>query len=506
MRVVFILCDSVNRRFLNAYGSEHPAITPNIDRLAEMGTVFDDHWVGSAPCMPARRDLQTGRVNFLEKPWGAMEPFDYSLPELLKTSNTHSHIVTDHYHYLGKGGEDYIGGFCSFDIIRGQEKDNNSLVADKGGIIKAERPENYKGTYSLAHDLTYSQFRSVEEYPTPVTLKRAADWLERNKDADNFLLWAEAFDPHEPFDAPREFVDMYPEDDDDVTGKQIYWLNYKENEFTPQETRHLVRLYKAQLTLADRYIGRIFEVMDRNDMWKDTMVIFTTDHGLMLGEHGYMAKNYMAAYNEVFNIPLIMWHPDAKVKRFGGITQNIDMLPTLCRQFGTDLTQVTYPLHGMDLTPCFMGETDKAHEEIIYGNFGSNVNYYNGRYTYMRAAKDETNKPLNIYTAMPTTSHHFYGPGLVNTEDYGKIELAHNFAGYPVFKIPAEIVRMTSGSQRYDRRTYYVENTQLFDIREDYAQEHPIRDEAIERQCIEGLRRVMKERGAPEEQFERLGI
>ena len=67
MKTIFILCDTLNRRMLSAYGAgEDAAITPNIDRLARRSVVFDSHWCGSAPCMPARRDIMTGRLNFLE--------------------------------------------------------------------------------------------------------------------------------------------------------------------------------------------------------------------------------------------------------------------------------------------------------------------------------------------------------------------------------------------------------------------------------------------------------
>ena len=67
MKTIFILCDTLNRRMLSAYGAgKDAAITPNIDRLARRSVVFDSHWCGSAPCMPARRDIMTGRLNFLE--------------------------------------------------------------------------------------------------------------------------------------------------------------------------------------------------------------------------------------------------------------------------------------------------------------------------------------------------------------------------------------------------------------------------------------------------------
>ncbi|MDE6456469.1 MAG: sulfatase-like hydrolase/transferase, partial [Dysosmobacter sp.] len=99
MRAIFILADSTNRRFLNMYGSACPALTPNLDRLAARGAVFENHWCGSAPCMPARRDIMTGRLNFLEKPWGGVEPFDQTLPALLKTKNVYTRMYTDHYLY-----------------------------------------------------------------------------------------------------------------------------------------------------------------------------------------------------------------------------------------------------------------------------------------------------------------------------------------------------------------------------------------------------------------------
>jgi len=79
MKAVFILLDSMNRNYLPIYGNDWLK-TPNIQRLAKRGVVFDNHWIGSAPCMPARRDILTGRLNFLERGWGAIEPMDTPFP------------------------------------------------------------------------------------------------------------------------------------------------------------------------------------------------------------------------------------------------------------------------------------------------------------------------------------------------------------------------------------------------------------------------------------------
>ena len=83
MRIVFVLLDSLNRNAMTPYGSE-VVHTPNFTRFQERAITFDNHYVGSLPCMPARRDLHTGRNHFLHRSWGPLEPFDDSFPELLK--------------------------------------------------------------------------------------------------------------------------------------------------------------------------------------------------------------------------------------------------------------------------------------------------------------------------------------------------------------------------------------------------------------------------------------
>ena len=83
-------------------------------------------------------------------------------------------------------------------------------------------------------------------------------------------------------------------------------------------------------------------------------------------QHGYMAKNYMPAYNEVFHIPLVIWHPKAKVKRFAGLTQNIDLFPTILDQYQVDMEQMHYPIHGKNLMPALTGETDTVHDVHLW--------------------------------------------------------------------------------------------------------------------------------------------
>ena len=116
MKAIVILFDTLCRRFLPPYGNSAIA-TPNMDRLARKSVIFDNHWMGSAPCMPARRDMLTGRYNFLERGWGGLEPFDIPLPHVLAHAGIHSHIETDHYHYFQGGGEFYATTFSTWAVI-----------------------------------------------------------------------------------------------------------------------------------------------------------------------------------------------------------------------------------------------------------------------------------------------------------------------------------------------------------------------------------------------------
>jgi arylsulfatase A-like enzyme len=128
MKVVFVLFDSLNRRSLECYGGT-TVRTPNFARLAQRCVTFDNHYVGSLPCMPARRDMQTGRLSFLHRSWGPLEPFDNTFPEMLAEAGDYSHQETETLHYIADGGATYHTRFDSNDFIPGQEGDARRIIA-----------------------------------------------------------------------------------------------------------------------------------------------------------------------------------------------------------------------------------------------------------------------------------------------------------------------------------------------------------------------------------------
>ena len=90
MKAIMVMFDSLNRQYLPPYGAEG-VHAPNFARLAERTAIFDTCYAGSMPCIPARREMHTGRYNFLHRGWGPLEPFDDSVPEMLKRSEVLPH-------------------------------------------------------------------------------------------------------------------------------------------------------------------------------------------------------------------------------------------------------------------------------------------------------------------------------------------------------------------------------------------------------------------------------
>src|SRR3954468_2489845 len=121
-RAVMVMYDSLNRRMLPPYGAEN-VHAPNFSRLADHTALYDNCYAGSMPCMPARRELLTGRHNFLHRSWGPLEPFDDAMPEILRFNEVYTHLATDHQHYFEDGGGTYQNRYSSWEYTRGQEGD-----------------------------------------------------------------------------------------------------------------------------------------------------------------------------------------------------------------------------------------------------------------------------------------------------------------------------------------------------------------------------------------------
>ena len=199
MKAVFVLFDSLCRNALGCYGSPWVR-TPNFDRFAARGVTFDRHFVGSLPCMPARRDLHTGRLNFMHRSWGPLEPFDNSFPQSMWLAGIHTHLISDHLHYFEDGGATYHNRFRTWDFIRGQEYDAwKAMVQPPVERLRAKyaakhydfdgtwrKPRAvYDGSWKRIQHAINSEFM-VEEKDLPLARCFASgfEFLDQNRAAD----------------------------------------------------------------------------------------------------------------------------------------------------------------------------------------------------------------------------------------------------------------------------------------------------------------------------------
>lgn len=490
MKVIMVMFDSLNRRFLNPYGCEE-TITPNFSRLAQKTVRFDQCYAASLPCIPARRELHTGRYNFLHRSWGPMEPFDDSMPRILHNHGIHSHLVSDHGHYWECGGATYHTQYSTWDNIRGQEGD--PWVPVVGGAEDtapnfAVFTEGLRGELYRQNVANRLRCTSKESFPLVKTFDEGIRFLEENEGKDSYFLQIESFSPHEPFMASREFKDMYP---GKTKGKKYEWPDYAPVKESQEEVEEVRYSYFADLSMCDEQLGRILDYMDEKKLWEDTMLIVNTDHGYMLGEHGYWAKNYMPCYDEIVHIPLFVWDPRAPEcagEYRSSLVQTIDLPVTILKFFGISPMA---DMQGSDIAQVI--QDDQAVRSYgIFGMFGAHICCTDGRYVYMRAPRN-LSIPLYEYTLMPTHMMNFFSMEELRSMKWHK--------GFSFTKnCPVMQIETDTAIRCVQNRDY------LFDLADDQEEEHPIISEELTAKMEKEMYRLMVQTDAPEELYLRFGF
>lgn len=501
MKVVFALFDSLNRKALEPYGGKTIA-TPNFTRLAARAVTFETHYVGSLPCMPARRDLHTGRLSFLHRSWGPLEPFDNAFPELLYEAGIYSHLISDHCHYWKDGGATYHNRYDTFEFIRGQEKDPwKAMVQPPWERLREKYHElqfSDRRRDKFAHHIINREAMSEDDdaFPSVRCFNAAFEFLDANRSADGWFLQIETFDPHEPFHAPARFREAYPTN---YSGPILDWPPYARVSEAPDECAELRANYCAVVALCDAQLGRLLDYFDTHDLWRDTALVVTTDHGYLLGEHDWWAKNRMHCYEEVSHIPLMIWHPAlADGGRRRTLTQTIDLMPTFL-----DMFDVAAPpeVQGFSLLPVLARE-QRLREAALFGYFGGAVNLTDGRYTYFRYPDDLASQEVFQYTVMPT---HLARP--FTAEELSTATLAPPFGftkGVPLLKVP--VIESSPMYRNYGPGCLLDRETVLFDLETDPDQLTPCTDPAVERRLERLMVELMDANEAPPEAFARLGL
>lgn len=409
--VLLITIDSLRRDFLSTYAAQptvcdYPVATPNLDRFAERATVFDTHYAGSLPCMPQRREFLCGIREFLWRPWGPAEPFDRTVPAVAGEADITTGLITDHYHYFEHGAHGYYEDFHGFEFVRGHEHDHwktaprwpdHRLLAqdNRHDVDHDDVPPGSAGAY--ARNVAGLDELDERDFFAPRVFTAASTWLRDNAAWDRWFCYVDSFDVHEPFHCPEPYASMYT-DEDPTDPELVVWPDYApvaDQGLTDRQLDFVISQFAGKVTMVDRWFGRVLDRLDRLGAWDETIVIVTTDHGELLGEHGYIMKNYMPVYDPIAHTPLLIAHPEGGPDRIDALTSAVDLYPTMLEGLGRPIPAHT---HGQSLLPLARGHSSDHRDYALYGYFGADACITDGQYTYFHPGRTDT--PVTIYSTM----------------------------------------------------------------------------------------------------------
>ena len=264
MNVIWIVADTFRQDHLGAYRKKN-IITPSLDALAAKATLFNRHYAAGFPTMPTRADHALGRWTMSFMGWEPLPEEATTLAELLATNGYHTAAMVDTPFYL-RGGMNYDKGFQTFSMYPGQEGSATRLLT-----------QSHHESRDARESWVFEGDRNVAK-----TVVSAMEWLQLHHQED-FFLYIDTWDPHEPWDAPAYYSRMYlPEHDGEVIQPPYgYWMDVPG--YTKDHVTKARAAYAGEVTMVDTWIGYLLRMVENMGLMEETAIIFTSDHGFYFG-------------------------------------------------------------------------------------------------------------------------------------------------------------------------------------------------------------------------------
>ena len=248
-------------------------------------------------------------------------------------------------------------------------------------------------------------------------------------------------------------------------------------------------------------MGEVLDYFDRFELWRDTALIVATDHGFLLGEHDWWAKNRMPLFEEISHIPLFIYHPEYSEyqgQRRKSLTQTIDLMPTILDSYGVSVPK---EVDGFSLLP-LLKEDKPLRSSAMFGYWGGGVNLTDGRYTYFCYPKDMLSQDLYQYTLMPT---HMTKPFTVDELKTAVLVQPFKFTkDIPLLKIAHRSKEKSKTHSFHFPEKMEDTKTALYDLSSDPGQKKPIKDVSVTDRLNSELFRLMRSNDAPPESIRRM--
>ena len=366
MNVIWIVSDTFRRDHVGAYGNRW-IHTPSIDTLAAGAVRFDSHYSAGFPTMPTRADHQTGRWTMSFMGWQPLPTGVTTLAEILAGHGMHTAASVDTPYYL-RDGMNYDRGFQSFFMNVGQD------------TLWSLIPE--PGYHHEALDVR-AAWRSESDRNAPKTFMSAIQWLERHYKED-FFLYVDTWDPHEPWDAPSYYTELYLPEYDGELVLPLYgnWHDVPGYEEAQMQKGHAT--YCGEITMVDTWLGFLLKSVENMGLADKTVVIFTTDHGFYFGEHGGLFGkmssdkypdgtlrpydepgsqwSYSPLFEEIVHLPLVIRSPGITPGAYGGLSSAVDVMPTVLDLLGLDIPAF---VQGRSLAPALRDNSFLGREYVV---------------------------------------------------------------------------------------------------------------------------------------------
>jgi uncharacterized sulfatase len=325
MNVLFIVSDDLTNNTLGCYGSK-VAKSPNIDKLAAKSVKFDRAYCQFPLCNPSRASFLTGLRPDTTKVYENSTQFRKNVPDAQSLGQTFQKggyavmRVGKLYHYgvPGQIGTDGLDDKPSWQQVinpRGRDKDDE----DKDLIFTLT--PNAKGSARFGGTLSWLAADGTDAEQTDGKIADAViKLMEENKDK-SFFIGCGFFRPHTPYVAPKKYFDMYPADSLELpkvpeghraAGPAPAFGSAKpeQDKATDELRRKALQAYYASTTFMDAQVGRVLDALEKLKLADKTIVVFTSDHGYHLGEHGLWQK--MSLFENSTRVPLLIYDPRAK--------------------------------------------------------------------------------------------------------------------------------------------------------------------------------------------------
>jgi arylsulfatase A-like enzyme len=386
--VIVLFDDQLRSDACSLFGGRN-ITTPNIDRLATQGVTFNNATSVCPLCTPFRGMLQTGRYpthSGLVLNWVEVNPHQRNIAHVLDDAGYHTgfigkwHLAAGRqkksgYHYRNAEERQKAENAAQ---AYAQENPETEYVPPGAARLGYEHWQayNFHGAFK---DYWYYENQPVKKrrsgFETDIQIDQAIEFIKGEKDSTRpFFLMVAPHPPHQPWQpamCPDGYLSKIP--------TELQWLPNVPQDYHYRKNPEAARCYYAMAKNMDDNLGRLMAFLDSSGLTENTILIFTADHGEMLGSHGREQK--MVPYAEAVNIPLIVrWpgHVPAGV-RTDVLHTPMDHFPTLCRLAGLDAPG---DLDGLDLSETLLKGTKPDRNEILMANYVSNWDFFDSGTDY----------------------------------------------------------------------------------------------------------------------------